>query len=529
MYIKEDNLKKKGIPNSILPEDELLMEEEVSVEAPVELPKQSQGLASPTTITSPKGAVGSYIEEEEASPINVDEFALADDFDTAPDSMYQDSEEVEVDRSGEAYGGNTAQFEPSVDASSWFTSPDNNERDAYIKPFEFEEPSNGVRTLQALLAYGIAFLGSDGDVRAGMAGAQNYMRDLAQRSHVNSTSKYLYDSGYSNAEISKWVATGKLERNNDWKPTGDGYTVVNARTGEQRLLNRSKDGQVPMQLLKTDPDTGISTYKNPMNGQVKMVNADGQVITSQYYKDKENRKQSEKLELKESEALLRSEQREYDTQVRNEQRAEDKEARREDNSVTQAIKGSEKAEEDIAKNTATLTKAQATLDHLDTFTDDDIGKVEGLFNEYTPTITTEAKEANSKFGQLAGMVTSAGMETLRGLGAASDRDVAVITKAGSALFDDEGKLRKGLSANYIKSQLGTIRNTLTGVQARANEIVAKKGSEKSGYEDTIKSGGTSRASTSSSKASSKGEFVRTGTHNGRRVGQRADGSTVYLD
>lgn len=91
----------------------------------------------------------------------------------------------------------------------------------------------------------------------------------------------------------------------------------------------------------------------------------------------------------------------------------------------------------------------------------------GITGEYLPTIMPETKDLYAKLNQIGAKQFLAGFESLKGGGQISNIEGGQAKQAGLALFDEEGKIKTGLSPDYVREQLKLLREIYQRGIARA--------------------------------------------------------------
>lgn len=111
------------------------------------------------------------------------------------------------------------------------------------------------------------------------------------------------------------------------------------------------------------------------------------------------------------------------------------------------------------KTVDNLSEGVAAIDWvLDPSRADVLSRGFGLTGEYLPTILPETKDLYAKMNQIGAKQFLAGFESLKGGGQISNIEGGQAKQAGLALFDEEGKLKTGLSPAYVREQLTKLRD-----------------------------------------------------------------------
>lgn len=88
---------------------------------------------------------------------------------------------------------------------------------------------------------------------------------------------------------------------------------------------------------------------------------------------------------------------------------------------------------------------------------DTLDRAFGITGKYLPTVIPETEDLYSKLNQIGAKQFLAGFESLKGGGQISNIEGGQAKQAGLALFDEEGKIKTGLSPDYVREQLKLLR------------------------------------------------------------------------
>ncbi|NUW71426.1 hypothetical protein HOP38_02730 [Vibrio mediterranei] len=108
------------------------------------------------------------------------------------------------------------------------------------------------------------------------------------------------------------------------------------------------------------------------------------------------------------------------------------------------------------QGTAMYQNATDTLRAINSISDKELDAVTGLESRL-PTFFNTTTNTEQKFKQLGSRAFMDNVTKMRGMGSLSNAEGGKISAASSALFDDEGNLKSGLSKEFVQNQLNQMR------------------------------------------------------------------------
>lgn len=126
-----------------------------------------------------------------------------------------------------------------------------------------------------------------------------------------------------------------------------------------------------------------------------------------------------------------------------------------------------------------VSTSDSVIDLLDTISNEEIERLTGFDTNFTPSLTSLAREGESKFARLGGMGFLQEISAMKGMGALSDAEGGKIMTSYSALIDPQTQtLKSGLSPEFVRTEIKRLRQAANNLKI-INQYVEKTGKEPS--------------------------------------------------
>ena len=121
-----------------------------------------------------------------------------------------------------------------------------------------------------------------------------------------------------------------------------------------------------------------------------------------------------------------------------------------------AEKAQTKKDEFSRRGNTMTQNANDTLSVINSISNGELDAVSGWESRF-PTFRASTTNTEQKFKQLGSRAFMDNVQKMRGMGSLSNAEGGKIAAASSALFDDEGNLKSGMSQGFIQSQLDQMK------------------------------------------------------------------------